>query len=194
MAHCCGRGTASPPRDYLLGLCDQLDALDLPRESLRQVRLDSAFLLADRTKSLPDLAFAERLEAMRSRAKTPGPAQNPPPYRWEAGISEWVSVSPVTSTRVRPRRRWTDGIASGGRGAKRKTASAMAMAGLRRSASSETDGALHLAPETEHRGTTTRTNCAWISRLARAAVLPAWPEKRAAHGVLPRADVRPRVA
>lgn len=125
LACCCGRSSLTPPRTYLNTLCDRMATLHLPNDLFKHMRSDSAFLLADRTNDLRDLAFAERLEARRTPARArPLAAQRPTTdqapragYRWEAGISEWVTVTPAATQSKRvssSRRRSTDsGIALG---------------------------------------------------------------------------------
>ena len=101
MAHSCGRGGSAPPRQYLMDLCDRLGGVGIPAELLRRRERDGAFLLADRTGDLRDLAFAETFQANRTSARKPASARGnrrsgmAGHYRWEAGISEWIAVSPV---------------------------------------------------------------------------------------------------
>ena len=110
MAHCCGRGASAPPRQYLTDLCNHLGTIDVPAKLFRSKERDAAFLLADRTSDLRDLAFAETLQADRTPARKRTPAKGSPHsgtaehYRWEAGISEWIAVSPVLTKPKRIRR------------------------------------------------------------------------------------------
>ncbi|PNY26603.1 Uncharacterized protein TCAP_03470 [Tolypocladium capitatum] len=84
------RSCAMPGRDSVTELCVKLDDLDLGGCFGRNLRTDVAFLLAQRTKDLRDLAFAESLpsaeESMRVSTIFSG-------WRWEEGISEWVLPS-----------------------------------------------------------------------------------------------------
>ncbi|KAK1769203.1 hypothetical protein QBC33DRAFT_532593 [Phialemonium atrogriseum] len=112
IAQCCGRGTTAPASAYLTRLCDRLGTV---RDGqLGSLRRDAAFLLADQTGDLRDLAFAEGLEAGRddrppSRDRdrprqTPGRGTAFAGFRWDEGISEWVTTSPAVlaaSTRLR---------------------------------------------------------------------------------------------
>lgn len=81
------RSCAMPGRDSVSDLCSKLDILELGACYGHSLQKDVAFLLAQRTKDLRDLAFAESL---------PGATESPwattmfSGWRWEEGISEWV--------------------------------------------------------------------------------------------------------
>ncbi|KAK3944605.1 hypothetical protein QBC46DRAFT_251660, partial [Diplogelasinospora grovesii] len=99
VAHCCSRGSSLSPNAYLTQLCDKLEALDLPGHPLNNIRVDAAFCLADLTGDLRDLSFAESLRAERiagdsAPAHSPGKRTAFAGFRWDEGISEWVTASP----------------------------------------------------------------------------------------------------
>jgi len=106
IAQCCGRGATVAANAYLTKLCDRLGTARNPPRNLRQ---DAAFLLADQTGDLRDLAFAEGLEAQHDTdtAAVERPRQTPSRktafagFRWDEGISEWVTASPVLVRRRR---------------------------------------------------------------------------------------------
>lgn len=89
---------------YLNKLCDKLDVACEEVEALRTIRVDAAFYLADHTQDLRDLHFAEQLaatiQAVANTAETPGrKATAFPGFRWDEGISEWVTVTPAVARR-----------------------------------------------------------------------------------------------
>lgn len=97
-----GKITSIPPSYYFSEFCDQLDTLRI--QALGNLRKDGAFLLAQRTHDLRDLAFAETLcestddcSARIALTAEDNPLLSPshPGYRWETGISEWVIASPL---------------------------------------------------------------------------------------------------
>lgn len=86
--------------DCLIEVRDQLQDLELPRRLLDGLATDSAFLLAQKTQDLRDLAFAERqlhptgmTTPTRSRTMFSG-------WEWEEGIGEWVMRSPADGIKV----------------------------------------------------------------------------------------------
>ena len=106
IAHLCSRGTHLPRNDHLSLLCDKLETLHLPVSSLRNLRVDGAFFLAEHTGDLRDLAFAESLKAKawagngQDRAqdqnlKSYDEHQKPSHagFRWDEDIGEWVVVN-----------------------------------------------------------------------------------------------------
>lgn len=105
MARCCGQGAAEPPHHYLIKFCDQLDTMaNVDAGMSRQLRIDCAFLLAERTNDMRDLAFAESFTA--SMATTGSSTANKTPrklsstftttsFRWDGDISEWVTATPA---------------------------------------------------------------------------------------------------
>ncbi|KAJ9154798.1 hypothetical protein NKR23_g2325 [Pleurostoma richardsiae] len=104
LAHYCGRGACQPAHTYLMKLCDQVESLHLLGSPFKAIRADAAFSLAERTNDLRDLAFAESLDATRrTPRRTPGAQRTAfSGYRWEEGISEWVTLSPVLAKVKRP--------------------------------------------------------------------------------------------
>lgn len=113
LAQYCGRGTAGPSHHHLTRLCDQLDSADamIDETMSRKVRTDCAFFLAERTNDLRDLAFAESFDAP---ATADGQVIMPTPrkqaalssssftgFRWDEGISEWVTATPAAQQQQR---------------------------------------------------------------------------------------------
>lgn len=105
LAQYCGRGTAEPSHHHLTKLCDQLDSIIATADEAksRKIRIDCAFFLAERTNDLRDLAFAESFDVA---AKADDQTIRPTPreqaasspfvgFRWDEGISEWVTATPV---------------------------------------------------------------------------------------------------
>lgn len=105
IAQCCGRGTTVAANTYLTKLCSRLETTRNPPSNMRQ---DAAFLLADQTGDLRDLAFAEALEARSAIPAVDSLPQQAPQcrtafagFRWDEGISEWVTASPALVPRKR---------------------------------------------------------------------------------------------
>lgn len=99
IAQCQRRACSMAGRDALTEICAKLNHVGLPDWFHGGLRMDGAFLLAQKTNDLRDLAFAERLPAA-SR----GLIENNTIFsgwRWEEGISEWVLRSPVPKAHVR---------------------------------------------------------------------------------------------
>ena len=84
------RSCAVTGRDSVTEMCAKLDDLDLGGSFGRSLRTDVAFLLAQRTKDLRDLAFAESLPSADEPARVSTIFSG---WRWEEGISEWVLPS-----------------------------------------------------------------------------------------------------
>ncbi|KAL2135423.1 hypothetical protein VTI74DRAFT_8525 [Chaetomium olivicolor] len=118
MAHHLSRGTGLPPQPYLSGFCDKLEALDLPRTALSNMRVDGAFRLAECTGDLRDLEWAEGLRAQQAAAaamlatpvkgimstrsgkgKGKRKVKSFSGFKWDDGISEWVAATPGTEVR-----------------------------------------------------------------------------------------------
>jgi hypothetical protein len=95
IAHACSRSVARPSHEILDQLRLALHELPLPIWFIEGIRSEGAFVLAQKTKDLRDLAFAENLSETHhqgtSRASTTTMFSG---WRWEAGISEWVLPSP----------------------------------------------------------------------------------------------------
>ncbi|OAQ88152.1 hypothetical protein VFPFJ_06617 [Purpureocillium lilacinum] len=77
-------------RDCVADICGQLSELELGDSFNHSLPKDVAFLLAQRTKDLRDLAFAESLSGTSNPA---GSRTMFSGWRWEEGISEWVLPS-----------------------------------------------------------------------------------------------------
>ena len=102
IAQYCGRGSAQPSHCYVNRLCDQLEQELSPIGSPRTLRMDCAFVLAERTNDLRDLAFAESLDAARTREQvipTPRRKSVSSAYRWDEDICEWITVTPAPTRR-----------------------------------------------------------------------------------------------
>lgn len=110
LARCCGQGAAEPSHFYLINFCDQLDSMaSVEGGKSRQMRTDCAFLLAERTNDMRDLAFAEcssnTMGSLESKTThyTPNKGLSTiatTGFRWDGDISEWVTATPAP----RPRR------------------------------------------------------------------------------------------
>lgn len=108
IAQCCGRGSTQPSHYYLGRLCDQLEHEFSPKLSPdgipRTLRMDCAFVLAERTNDLRDLAFAESLDASTTKQQvipTPRTKSVSSTYRWDEDICEWITVTPAPVQRQR---------------------------------------------------------------------------------------------
>lgn len=104
IAQFCGRGSAQPSHYYLSRLCDQLEQELSPDESPKTLRMDCAFVLAERTNDLRDLVFAESLDASRTKQQvipTPRRKTASSAYRWDEDICEWITVTPAPIQRQR---------------------------------------------------------------------------------------------
>ncbi|KAG6364505.1 hypothetical protein INS49_006106 [Diaporthe citri] len=104
IAQCCGRGSTQPSHYYLNRLCDQLEHEFSSDGTPRTLRMDCAFVLAERTNDLRDLAFAESLDASMSKQQvipTPRRKSASSAYRWDEDICEWITVTPAPMQRQR---------------------------------------------------------------------------------------------
>lgn len=104
IAQCCGRGSTQPSHYYLNRLCDQLEQEFSSDGAPRTLRMDCAFVLAERTNDLRDLAFAESLDASMSKQQvipTPRRKSVSSAYRWDEDICEWITVTPAPIQRQR---------------------------------------------------------------------------------------------
>lgn len=104
IAQCCGRGSTQPSHYYLGRLCDQLEHELSPDGIPRSLRMDCAFILAERTNDLRDLAFAESLDASTTKQQvipTPRRKSASSAYRWDEDICEWITVTPAPIQRQR---------------------------------------------------------------------------------------------
>ena len=100
VARLCGRDSTQPSHGFLATICDTMSGIRLAGRSITTIKMDGAFLLAQKTCDLRDLSFAESLpgepqrhgsggfEAISSETLFSG-------YRWDEGISEWVVRTPA---------------------------------------------------------------------------------------------------
>lgn len=87
-----GRACRMPCHDILQEICMRLERLGLPGWFHEGLRTDGVFVLAQKTKDLRDVAFAERLSmAGISTLETSSMFSG---WRWEESIGEWVLLSP----------------------------------------------------------------------------------------------------
>ncbi|RDA87498.1 hypothetical protein CP532_1639 [Ophiocordyceps camponoti-leonardi (nom. inval.)] len=87
IAHYRSRSSAVPGREIVADLCAKLDDIGLGEYFGHGLRTDVAFLLAQQTKDLRDLAFAESLPSAGAHGYV---STVFPGWHWEEGISEWV--------------------------------------------------------------------------------------------------------
>lgn len=104
LAQLCGRGTLEPSHHYLVRLCSRLaQAVDDDEATARKFQADCAFVLSERTNDLRDLAFAESFNtatAALGQTIQPTPRRTTTSssfkgFRWDEGISEWVTATPA---------------------------------------------------------------------------------------------------
>lgn len=121
MARYCGQGAAEPSYHYLVKFCDQLDSMaSVDGGNSREMRIDCAFLLAERTNDMRDLAFAESFTNSMASPETSScnyalgktsSMLTATKFRWDGDISEWVTATPApprsrrSSTRPGEKRR-----------------------------------------------------------------------------------------
>lgn len=113
LVQCLGRGASEPSHTFLTKLLDRLDtALYIDEVTCRKLRVDCAFFLAERTHDLRDLAFAESFNAsdsldlnVASTVRKKSASSPSTRFRWDEGISEWVTATPIIRrSRSRSRR------------------------------------------------------------------------------------------
>ncbi|KAM0436226.1 hypothetical protein ACHAPT_003118 [Fusarium lateritium] len=96
-----GRACGLACHDVLSEICATLNGLRLPDWFHDGLRSDGAFVLAQKTKDLRDVAFAERLPAAgKGTLETTTLFSG---WRWEEGIGEWVLPSPGPKIGGEPR-------------------------------------------------------------------------------------------
>lgn len=125
IAENCTKGLRLSSHKYLSTIIDGLKTLEAAPGLLDTVATDSVFVLARRTRDTNDLHFAEdigweeRQRRIESCEALPRVEAAPvlSGYRWEEGIGEWVTESPVrTRTRQQTRSVLSDwGMRTGGR-------------------------------------------------------------------------------
>ncbi|KAM0562678.1 hypothetical protein ACHAPJ_002368 [Fusarium lateritium] len=92
-----GRACGLPCHDILSEIRTTLNGLGLPDWFHAGLMSDGAFVLAQKTKDLRDVAFAERLPvAGKGTLETSTMFSG---WKWEEGIGEWVLPSPGLKTR-----------------------------------------------------------------------------------------------
>ncbi|KAH7131362.1 hypothetical protein B0J13DRAFT_102805 [Dactylonectria estremocensis] len=92
-----GRVCSIACHDILLEICTMLNDMELPDWFSRGLTVDGAFLLAQKTNDLRDIAFADKLHLAGRECVETGTFYSG--WRWEEGISEWVLPSPTTKAR-----------------------------------------------------------------------------------------------
>jgi hypothetical protein len=116
VARCCGRGASTTGFEHLEPLHLLLENLANTREMqdgalLHGIIVDSAFAFAEHSPDRKHLDYAARMEAKFQLMKTELAGDSTPAnvgrrarvgYRWEEGISEWVTATPaVNGTKAR---------------------------------------------------------------------------------------------
>lgn len=119
IAQHCSRGSPLAPHQHLLAICDSMARVSLAGRSMADVRRDGAFMLAQRTCDMRDLAFAERSLPAMEGASAGGSAGSTSSggddtdgeggtlysgWKWDEGISEWVVRTPVRASVPAPAR------------------------------------------------------------------------------------------
>lgn len=103
------RSSSAPGRVIVADMFAKLDDLDIGGYFNTSLRTDVAFLLAQQTKDLRDLAFAESLPSAKSHGLH---STVFPGWHWEEGISEWVLPRPVADSVLEriADEPWTQGV------------------------------------------------------------------------------------
>lgn len=113
VAQHCSRGSSIAPHQRLLTVCDSMSHVSLVGRSMEDVKRDGAFILAQRTSDLRDLAFAESsLSRMDKKNTSPNGSIRSASsngeetdekaaattlysgWKWDEGISEWIVRTP----------------------------------------------------------------------------------------------------
>jgi hypothetical protein len=112
IARCCGRGASNSGFEYLEDLHHKMESLICNRDSegvniFRGVLADSAVAFAQEIPDRRHLDYADEMESKFHRMETKPKASLTPGhsldrsmvgFRWEEGISEWVTATPFLST------------------------------------------------------------------------------------------------
>jgi hypothetical protein len=112
VARCCGRGSSNSGFEHLEALHQILESLASDRESdggniLREIIADSALAFSQEIPDRKHLDYAATLEARVHRMETKPRVSLTPGhnldksrvgFRWEEGISEWVTATPSMNT------------------------------------------------------------------------------------------------
>ncbi|KAH7127719.1 hypothetical protein EDB81DRAFT_149050 [Dactylonectria macrodidyma] len=93
-----GRVCSIACHDMLSEICTMLNDMELPDWFSGGLKVDGAFLLAQKTNDLRDIAFADKLHLAGRECIETGMFYSG--WRWEEGIGEWVLPSPTTKARV----------------------------------------------------------------------------------------------
>jgi hypothetical protein len=106
---CCRRQVAEQSRDLLSKLFDRLEDASPDGVPLTKMRIEAAFYLADLTGDARDLCHAERLAQTASEdidrtMHTPARIRTFARFRWDEGISEWVTATPLVTCHKKARR------------------------------------------------------------------------------------------
>ncbi|KAJ4116205.1 hypothetical protein NW768_010994 [Fusarium equiseti] len=99
-----GQACGLPCHDILFKIRVSLNELGLPDWFQIGLVSDGAFLLAQKTRDLRDVAFAERLSAAGKGTLEISTMFSG--WRWEEGIGEWVLSSPHQERRNEPRQQY----------------------------------------------------------------------------------------
>ncbi|SPO02700.1 uncharacterized protein DNG_05373 [Cephalotrichum gorgonifer] len=116
IAQHCSRGSPLAPHQHFLSICSSMANVTLMGRSMADVEKDGAFILAQRTSDLRDLAFAESRLPTKGHQKsasqgcrTAGSVSSESDetdaasaattlysgWKWEEGISEWIVRTPA---------------------------------------------------------------------------------------------------
>jgi hypothetical protein len=111
VARCCGRGSSSDGFKHLKAMLERLDCLAidlLGKDMLPHIIVDSAFAFAHQIPNQEHLEYAEeisvkyrgfRIQRKSSQSSLQGDLHVG--FRWEEGISEWVTTTPATTMKRR---------------------------------------------------------------------------------------------
>jgi len=120
VAQHCSRGSGSPAHEHLTTICDSLAQLTVAQHNITDLRREAAFLLAQRTGDLRDLAYAEAMmsdmDTSTRRSSSSGRTTHPPGekesndhptatslysgWKWDEGISEWILRTPLPTAQA----------------------------------------------------------------------------------------------
>lgn len=99
---CRRRPTDKRPQEYLAQLLDRLEQACPKTVSLRKMRIEASFYLAELTGDVADYIYAERLalkteEDINRITETPAQDRAFAGFRWDEGISEWITATPLVT-------------------------------------------------------------------------------------------------
>jgi hypothetical protein len=112
VARCCGRGSSGDGFEYLQTMLERLEspAIDLfdGEDVLSRIIVDSAFAFAQQVPNREHLRYAERIGTkyrgvyfQKKASQKTVRDQLHMGFRWEEGISEWVTATPAATTKKR---------------------------------------------------------------------------------------------